>query len=304
MNILRFFFEDLSLKLLSLLIAIILWFHSATEKNYTALRDTLIEYENLPSDITFRELPPQKIKVIYEAKGKDLIKLYFFKPKIVLNLEGKKVGKIFFELKEEDIRIPRGIEVYKIVLPKNILEFTLEEKKTKEVPIKIEFLGKPRKGYTVTSLEPAQQKIKITGPKSLIDKLEEVKCEDIEVSGKESSFYEYVKVLTPSKLVTVEPCSLRIYVSIEKEIAREFEKEPVIISPEGCHVEVEPERVKLTIKGPTSRVEKISPSDIMVMFNLIGFGEGEYYLPPKVFSPDSIQIEKIEPPFVRIKIKK
>ena len=66
MNIIKFFFEDWPLKIIALLIAASLWFHSATEKIYTAERDTLIEYQNLPLDITFREIPPTKIKAIYK----------------------------------------------------------------------------------------------------------------------------------------------------------------------------------------------------------------------------------------------
>lgn len=304
MNLLKTLFEDWPLKLISLVIALILWFHSATEKIYMAERDTIIEYQNISPGITFRELPPGKIKAMYEASGKDLLRLYFFKPKIVLNLKERKPGKISFTLDEKEIKIPGGIEVYRIVLPQNFLELSLEKKESKEVPVKLEFVGEPKEGYSVASLNPARERITITGPKSLIEKINEVKGNEIEVSGKKNSFYEYIKILSPSKLINVKPGSLRVYVQIEKELIKEMEKEPTIISPEGYKVDVEPDRVKIKIKGTIDKVEKIKSDDVTVMLNLIGFGQGEYYLPPKVFAPDSVEVEDVEPSFVKVKLEK
>jgi|GEM_PF-1645861 YbbR domain-containing protein len=304
MNLLKYLFKDWPLKLISLIIAMILWFHSATEKIYIAERDTIIEYQNISTDITFRELPPGKIKAMYEASGKDLLRLYFFKPKIVLNLKEIKPGKISYALDEKEIKIPEGIEVYRIVLPENFLELSLEEKESKEVPVKLGFVGEPKQGYSVASLNPAREKITITGPKSLIEKINEVKGNEIEVSGKKNSFYEYIKILSPSKLINVKPGSLRVYVQIERELIKEIEKEPTIISPEGYKVDVKPDRVKIKIKGTIDKVEEVKSDDVTVMLNLIGFGHGEYYLPPKVFTPDSVEVEEVEPSFIRVKLEK
>ncbi len=304
MNLFKTLFEDWPLKLISLIIAFILWFHSATEKIYMSERDTIIDYQSISPDISFRELPPAKIKVIYEASGKDLLRLYFFKPRIVLNLKEQKPGKISFTLNEKEIKIPGDIEVYRIFIPENFLELSLEKKESKEVPVKLEFVGEPKEGYNVASLKPATEKIVITGPKSLIEKINEVKGSEIEVSGKKNSFYEYIRILSPSKLINVDPDSLRVYVQIEKELIREIKKEPTIISPEGYRVYVEPDSVKIKIKGTKDKVERVKSGNVTVMLNLIGFGQGEYYLPPKVFTPDSVEVEEIEPSFIKVKLEK
>lgn len=304
MNIIKFFVEDLPLKIISILIAGTLWFHSATEKIYIAERDVILEYEEIPEDITFREVPPNKIKVLFEAKGKELIKLYFSKPKIIVNLREKKEGKEIIKIKEEDLKIRKDIKVEKIILKQDKINLNFEKKESKKVKVKIECSGKPREGYGILRITPSENEIFLIGPKSVVEKIDEVKSEEIDVSGKKFSFYDYVKFLPPSILTTLKPSSLRVYVEIEEEEIREIEKNIMVISPENYDVQIEPEKVKIKIKGVKSIIHNLNPEKITVFLNLVGFGEGEYYIPPKIFPVEGINVEEFSPSFVKVILKK
>jgi len=303
-NIIRFFLEDLPLKIISILIAGILWFHSATEKIYIAQRDVILEYQEIPENITFREIPPNKIKVLFEAKGKELIKLYFSKPKIRVNLKEKKEGKEIIKIKEEDLKIRKDIKFEKIILTQNTIILNFEKKESKKVKVKIEYSGKPREGYGILKITPEENEIFLIGPKSVVEKIDEVKSEEIDVSGKKFSFYDYVKFLPPSVLTTLSPSSLRVYVEIEEEEKKEVEKNIMVISPENYDVQIEPEKVKIKIKGVKSIIHNLNPEEISVFLNLIEFGEGEYYIPPKIFPIEGITVEEFSPSFIRVILKK
>lgn len=304
MNIIKFIFEDFPLKIFSFLIAIVLWFHSATEKKYFAQREVVLEYEEMPPDITFREVPPKRIKVYFEAKGKELLRLYFLKPKVYINLKDAKEGKNMFKIKENDIKIGREINVDKIVLAEKFINLNLEKKENKKVNVKIEYTGKPREGYEILKVVPEEKDIMISGPKSIVEKINEVKCKELDVSGKKFSFYDYLKVLPPSTLVNVSPSSLRVYVEIEEKKFKEIEKEIVVIISEEYDAEVEPRKIKLKLSSAKTKIENLSSEEITAIINLAGFGEGEYYIPPKIFHPEGINIEELSPPFVRVILKK
>ncbi len=304
MNITKFIFEDFILKIASLLIAAILWFHSATEKTYIAERDVILEYEEVPPDITFREAPIKKIKVYFEAKGKDLLKLYFLKPRIYLSLKEIKEGKNAIRIKESDIKIPEDIKAYKIILTEKVINLNLEKKESKRVNVKIEYTGKPREGYDILKVVPDEKEVIITGPKSLVEKIEEVKCKELDVSGKKFSFYDYLQVLSPSTLVSVSPSSLRVYVEIEEKKFKEIEKEIVIITSEEYDVNIEPKKIKVKFGGVKTRIEDLDSEKITPLINLTGFGEGEYYIPPKIIHPEGVNVEELSPPFIRVILKK
>lgn len=304
MNIIKFIFEDFILKIVSLLIAAILWFHSATEKTYLAERDVILEYEEVPPDITFREVPVKKIKVYFEAKGKDLLKLYFLKPKIYVNLKEIREGKNTIKIKESDIKINKDIKVDKIILTEKFINLDLEKKESKKVNVKIESTGKPREGYDILKIVPEEKEVIITGPKSIVEKINEVKCKELDVSGKKFSFYDYLQILSPSTLVNVSPSSLRVYVEIEEKRFKEMEEDIVIITSEEYDAQVEPKKVKVKFSGVKTRIEDLNSEKITAIINLTGFGEGEYYIPPKIFYPEGINVEELSPPFVRIILKK
>ncbi|MEO0267294.1 MAG: CdaR family protein [candidate division WOR-3 bacterium] len=304
MNIIKFIFEDFVLKIFSLLIAAILWFHSATEKTYVAERDVILEYEEVPSDITFREVPIKKIKVYFEGKGKDLLKLYFSKPKVYLNLKEVKEGKNVLSIKESDIKISGDIKVNKIILNQKFINLNLEKKGNKRVKVKIEHTGKPREGYDILKIVPEEKEVVITGPKSVVEKIDEVKCKELDISGKKFSFYDYLQILPPSTLVNVSPSSLRVYVEIEERKFKEIEKEIIIITSEEYDTDIEPKKIKIKFSGAKTRIEDLDPEKITVIINLTGFGEGEYYIPPKIFYPEEINIEELSPSFVRVILRK
>ncbi|MEO0276276.1 MAG: YbbR-like domain-containing protein, partial [candidate division WOR-3 bacterium] len=257
MNITKFIFEDFILKIFSLLIAVILWFHSATEKIYLAERDVILEYEELPSDITFREIPIKKIKVYFEAKGKDLLRLYFSKPKVCLNLKEVKEGKNVFKIKESDIKISGDIKVNKIILTEKIISLNFEKKESKRVNVKIEWTGKPKEGYDILKVVPEEKEVIITGPKSVVEKINEVKCRELDVSGKKFPFYDYLQILSPSMLVSVSPSSLRVYVEIEEKKLKEIEKEIGIIISKEYDAEIEPKKVKVKFSGAKTKIKDL-----------------------------------------------
>jgi hypothetical protein len=67
--------RNLGWKLLALLLALVLWFHLATEKTYERTFKARIYGDNLPSDIYIDEISPESIDVSIAASGKQILKL-------------------------------------------------------------------------------------------------------------------------------------------------------------------------------------------------------------------------------------
>jgi hypothetical protein len=66
---------------------------------------------------------------------------------------------------------------------------------------------------------------------------------------------------------------------------------------------VGPEAVVLIISGPLSVMEALMPTDIEVILDLTGFGEGEFAIQPQIKAPDDVDIENIIPDSVPVLIE-
>jgi YbbR domain-containing protein len=67
--------RNLGWKLLALLLALVLWFHLATEKTYERTFKARIFGDNLASNIFIDEISPEIIDVSIAASGKQIMKL-------------------------------------------------------------------------------------------------------------------------------------------------------------------------------------------------------------------------------------
>ncbi|MCM2265186.1 MAG: CdaR family protein [Desulfuromonadales bacterium] len=129
--ILRFFSENLAMKLLSLAFALVLWFFVMGEQRHETAHVVPVEYRNLPKGLVVANEVPDAVAVTLSGPRALLVHLAPDDLSLPLDLSGLKPGVTSFKRLEENLKAPGGLVVTRIS-PASIdirLERAREEKR-------------------------------------------------------------------------------------------------------------------------------------------------------------------------------
>jgi len=115
---------NIGLKILSIFIAVVVWFHVITEKNYEQIFTIPLTFKNLKDNLIFVEAPPKSVKVSIRGTGKELLVFKLGrKPTAIYDLTGIGRGWKRIELNETNVILPPGsrAELRSIIEPKSIV---------------------------------------------------------------------------------------------------------------------------------------------------------------------------------------
>ncbi|GBE05302.1 MAG TPA: YbbR-like domain-containing protein [Nitrospirae bacterium] len=173
------------LKLISLVLAIVLWLFVVSKGRTVVIMDVPVGLRNMPAGLELVE-GPETISVYVEGRERLLKKLGKGDIRFVIDLNDVKEGDNLFSVSDADIELPKVFAVKKI-LPGTI-KLTVEEKAVKNVPVRPIIVGLPANGYVVGGIRVSPGKIRINGPKSVIAKVYSIKTEPIDITGTTESF--------------------------------------------------------------------------------------------------------------------
>ncbi len=101
MKILR----NISLKLLALFFAILLWIHVATNQRYDLEVQYRLAYVNVPDSLVFAETPTTTIEVFMRGSGKGLIRLLWSERRWPIDMTRSKTGVHKIHLSTDNIPV-------------------------------------------------------------------------------------------------------------------------------------------------------------------------------------------------------
>ena len=195
-------------KLISVVIAIVLWFVVLGSRNVEATKDIPLEVVT-PSELVVSNDLPDKISFRLSGPKAFLRSVLDRREEPVrVNLAGAKAGLVTYRFFSDNIRVPIGVKVLSIN-PTAIL-IKLETVKHKEVPVRAELAGTPPDGYKIKQVKLRPETVKIKGAESRVDSIAELKTTPIDVSEmrqpteKEAAFdLAHYGVQVESRLPTV-----------------------------------------------------------------------------------------------------
>jgi YbbR domain-containing protein len=112
--ILRFFSENLALKILSLAFAVVLWFFVMGEQRHESSHVVQVEYRNLPKGLIIASEVPDAVAVTLSGPRAMLVHLGPDDLSLPLDLAGLKPGLTSFKRLEEHLKAPGGLVVTRI----------------------------------------------------------------------------------------------------------------------------------------------------------------------------------------------
>ena len=306
----KFIFENLGFKIVAVVMALLLWFHVATEKVYEYTKSFPVKISNIPEELILSQEVPEEVQVKIQGKGKELLKLLLMEQKnLQIDIGDFRVGENNYSFKPEEIPIPQGLDlrVKEILSPKS-MKINLDRLIEKKVPIRPQIIILPEEGYLLigeVSLNPHE--VVISGPRRLVRKIKSIQTEKKMLESMTEPISDWIGLTLPEgynlKLFFKE---VNFSADVQKAIGKEIPNVPVetVNLPKGKKVEVQPDSINVVVLGGENVVNQLTKDQIKVTIDCARVkGNKETKLQPFVKLPPLVSLIRTEPDSVVVTIR-
>lgn len=289
---------NLGTKLISIVIAVVLWIVVLGSRNVEATKDVPLELITPPELVVANDVPE---KVSFRLSGpKAFLRAVLDRREdpIRVNLVGAKPGLVTYRFFSDNIRVPIGVKVQSIN-PTAIL-IKLEPVKRKEVPVRPEIQGIPPEGYKLTEVKVHPAVVKIRGAESRVDSIADLKAIPIDVSeirqtsDREAAFElgrygVQIEGRLPTVTIGVEPVSANFRIkNIDIRVASSYK------------VRVEDKNVTVLVRADPKQLKLLDRNRVFGQMDLRDKPKGTYTIPVQVSLPPDVSLVKVVPEKVTV----
>jgi len=203
-------------KLGSLMVAVALWFAIVGEPELVTTRAVPILYQNLPADFLIGSDAVDSVRLELRGPSGRLSAGALSDLAVTVDLAGvSKPGEQTFTLSDGDLHLPPGVTFLRAIPSQLRLRFG--RKKWKDVPVQVRFVNTPPNGYTVVRQEVMPEALRISGPETRVDAVENAQTDAIDLSGFTQPAEVRVNTLVSDPQVwLVSPALVTVRLTIEK----------------------------------------------------------------------------------------
>jgi YbbR domain-containing protein len=176
-----FFTKNVPVKLISIFLAIILWYFVISEKSGETALSIPLEFRNIPTSLIIIKNPEESINIRISGPVTLLRALSPREVRAVIDLADARPGLAEFAVQPEDITLPRGLRVT-MISPASIgLRF--ERLAKRSVPVKVLLVGQPYEGFKLTMVSVDPPVVEIGGAQTELARLENIPTQAIDITG-------------------------------------------------------------------------------------------------------------------------
>jgi YbbR domain-containing protein len=306
----KFILRNFGFKIVAVVMALLLWFHVATEKVYEYTKSFPVEMSNVPEGLVLAREVPKEVQVKIQGKGKELLKLLLMEKRILrIDIGDFRAGENNYDLKPEEIPMPEGLylRVEEIESPKSI-RINLDRLMEKKVPILSRITMVPEEGYIASgevSLQP--QEVSISGPRGFLRNITSIETEKRVLENVTEVVSDRIGLTPPEGYnVKLSFNEVNFSAGVQKAVGKEITGVPVEIVnlARGRKVEVRPESISVVVFGGENVVNRLTRDEIKVMVDCANAKRNEEAkLQPQVKLPPLVSLIRTEPDSLVVTIR-
>jgi YbbR domain-containing protein len=290
--------DNLILKLVSLLAAILLAYSVNSDRNTSVLSFNVpIEIKNPPDDKLL--VKPAKRMAQVTVRGPSFLvgPLVSSPPPLRVMVPDNVGERLQVSLKSSDLAVPSMVEVVGVEPPD--IELVFEPIEQRELKIEVPRVGQLRKDLTLSKVDFDPKVAVVKGPRSELKQLRFIESNPIDLEDISESQSVNLTLRNPGNQITLITKTVAVRVGID-EVPREvtFEKRPVELrtAPKVSDIGFEPIEVTVIVEGPPALVADLNPGEVVPYVRVKD-------APPKegkvidinVDVPEGISVSKVDP---------
>ena len=267
-----FFKENYRPVLVAFGLAVSLWLVVTTNKEYKTRIEVPFSIARLAENKVLIKSVPDKVIMEVSGKGRALIGLNFYNLKI--NLELPEINKSTIinlndYLNRFDVATELGVNVIDIIEPKQ-LDLRVDRFLSTEKPVRVKSNIQTAPGYIMNSYDLEEDSVLVSGPATLIERLNYLETENINKEDAKYSFHQTVALVQPKEgIIDLDPPVVSVSFEIEQIVERTIYDVPIQIVgvPANLIATPTPRNISLRIKGSESIITQVNKDAITVFFD-------------------------------------
>jgi len=207
----KYVLKNLPFKLVSLAIAILLWWSVGRDQPIEIPMTVPVEFQNAPQNLEINSDYPFQARLTLRGPQGLLQRLNPSEIHAVLDLQGVGPGESTFDLSRKDIHVPRNVNVVQIVPAQFHINFDRSAART--VPVQPRVIGTLLSGYGITKVTATPSTITIVGPERRVQAIQAAMTDPVDATGVvgEATFTTHAYVSDPLVRVRMpQPISVTI----------------------------------------------------------------------------------------------
>jgi len=286
-KLIRLILENKWLKLLSLILAVLLFNFSKQPASSIRIGGVPVEFVGIPAGMEIVNIDSPVVNLQLRGPRNLLTSLSSNEITVPVDLSNKEQGERVAHLQIRDVKLPDRIEVLNIS-PAS-LRLRLERTLSHEAPIRPRTEGSLPDGLEIYEVAINPNRIQIEGPEREIRRTEYLSTETIDLSGRASTFTLLVDVEVASPLRVVGSEQVNMTVRLGEVRVRKVVSAVPVLFEGGAMAKppVSPKKITVELWGPRSLVEEIKLSDIGATITIEQLSRGDRaVLEPRITLPD------------------
>ena len=206
------FFGNMGFKLLSVAIAVSLWFFVTYRGQSETTVEAPLEFKNIPQGL---EILKQNVKkTAVSIRGHESV-LNALKPtdiRVVVDMSNGKFGEASYYFDTNDVKSNRNIKILR--MDPTYVKVTLDQLETKQIPVKPYIVGQPARGFEIKKITVNPPTVSAEGAASEMARLWTLRTEPLDVTGLDSEISQSVRIDANGRNVRVKATDVMVKVAI------------------------------------------------------------------------------------------
>jgi YbbR domain-containing protein len=173
-------FDNLLYKLVSLLVAVLLWVSAQGVNDIEQSLDLRVAYADLPPGLVVVEQSASEVNVRVRASRAALRQVQSDLTTYVVSLAGVKEGSAQFPVLPENLPLPRGATIS--ARSPSLLVFRTESIASKLVQIRPDVGGELPQGYALRAVRVVPGQVEVTGARTSVKRMHEISTQRVDIS--------------------------------------------------------------------------------------------------------------------------
>jgi YbbR domain-containing protein len=173
--------KNLPFKIVSLAIAILLWWAVGRDAPIDIPLTVPLEFQNAPDKLEVNSNYPFEARVTLRGPERLMQELSPSEIHAILDLQGATPGERTFALTRNEIRVPRDVKVMQIVPSQFHISFDRME--TRTIPVQPRVIGTLLSGYEIASVTTDPKQVTIAGPERRVNAIQSALTDPVDATG-------------------------------------------------------------------------------------------------------------------------
>ena len=290
--------KNLPLKITALGLAVLLWFHVATNRTYDYPREVNLIAGPLPSGFALASPLPERIRLLFTGTGKELLRFMWEDGTTQFLLEPRMAGAIAVSADRLLSHADADVRITQVIEPASIAIFVdTVVTRYAEVRFQGEF-GTAADVALVRTPRMEPERVLLSGPQSVLEEFPTVRTRTVDAGVVGADLVRTASLdLSAAYNVVAEPESVRVVFEVAPRTRREISGVAIEIASGWA---VEPQEVTLELSGAESVLASIENSGCRASVKVPASTANEGMAVVETTLPPLVELESVNP--VRVKV--